>query len=58
MISQMFGVRVPGVRVGSNLRGDGNDNWRRRQEGPACGEGGEVGVGRNVRTAVVVPAGQ
>ncbi len=41
-----------------NLRGDDNDNRRRRQEGPACGGSGEVGVGHNVRTAVIVPAGQ
>jgi hypothetical protein len=49
---------VPGVGAGSNLRGDDNDNRRRRQEGPACGGSGELGVGRNVRTAVVVPAGR
>ncbi len=58
MISQLFGVGVPGVGAGSNLRGDDNDNRRRRQEEPACGGSGEVGVGCNVRTAVVVPAGQ
>jgi hypothetical protein len=54
-ISRLFRVGVPGVGAGSNLRGDNNDNRRRRQEGPVCGGSGEVGVGRIVRTTVVVP---
>ncbi len=49
---------VPGVGAGSNLRGDDNDNRWRRQEGPACGGSGEVKVGCNVCTAVIVPVGR
>jgi hypothetical protein len=56
-MSQLFGVGVPGVGAGSNLRFDNNHNRQRRQEGPACGGSGEVGVGCNVRTTVIIPVG-